>query len=78
MALSVYLKLSDKGAILANGLAEELFPFNPSSPAYIGAPEPPNHGRRHLGIDVRGNAIITGSNQFPKGFGSGILEILVD
>ena len=52
--------------------------FNPSSPAYIGAPEPPTPGFRHLVIDVRGDAVITRSNQFPNGFGSGISEILVN
>ena len=67
-----------KGVILPDGLAEELSPFNPSSPAYKGAPEPPKPGRRHLVIDVRGDAVITGSKKFSNCFGSGISEILVD
>ena len=63
---------------MPDGLAEELSLFNPSSPAYIGAPEPPKPGRRHLVINVRGDAIITGSNQFSNGSGLGNSEILVD
>ena len=68
----------NKGVILPDGLAEELSPSNPSYPAYIGALSSHERGWRHLSIDVRGDADITGSNQYSNGSGLGIPELLVD
>ena len=62
----------NKGGIFLDGLAEELSPSNPSYPAYIGALSSHERGWRHLSIDVRGDAHITGSNRFPNGSGLGI------
>ena len=59
----------NKGVILPDGLAEELSPSSPSYPAYIGALSSLRWS--HLSIDVRGDAVITRSNQFPNGSGLG-------
>ena len=72
MALSVYLKLSEQRSYLPDGLAEELSLSKPSYPAYIGALSSLKRGWCHLSIDVRGDADVTGSNQFPNGSGLGI------
>ena len=62
----------NKGVILPDGLAEELSLSKPSYPAYIGALSSLKRGWCHLSIDVRGDADVTGSNQFPNGSGLGI------
>ena len=45
---------------------------------HIGALSSLKRRLRHLSIDVRGDADITGSNQYSNGSGLGIPELLVD
>ena len=76
LALSVYLRLTDQR--MSYPMAEELFPFNPRSPACIVLLSPLSSLGVTWSIDIIGDAVVARSNQFSNSSGLWNAELLVD